>query len=423
MEVDYMMATSLCNIPGGQEQARRRFDWIQAHYSLEPNAAKVIAGAERNCGTVGSQQVSYIWTSATTRTSLVSGAQPSVKGKIYYEWGSSLADGGKSASFIKRIPTEDFESRLIDTTTNGAYAVKMLRKRINSSCARINREAKDSVLDAEASIEASKHFIVVSRGRDYLPSELNIFASRLEKYLQAYCRQFGMTRPQHFIIVYASKNVDNFKKNASLLHGLNLPKGAIGYSFQNDLSIAAVVPIVGVGQGTFNHELFHLLSRSKFGDIPPWMDEGMAALYEVSEIRSTKIAGLPNWRGRVLFTFGSLRPSLKTLLSWNWSNFDNNAEYQPSDTLQVIDNQRFNQQAVNYATARYFMFYLQEKRKLEDVYKAFQERDPDLLTMSIEENSCYTLAQAMGMSFENIESDFQKWLKDEIIKEKMRGYF
>ena len=39
-------------------------------------------------------------------------------------------------------------------------------------------------------------------------------------------------------------------------------------------------------------------SRNNFGDIPPWLDEGMASLYEVSEVSGNHILGLPNWARR-----------------------------------------------------------------------------------------------------------------------------
>jgi hypothetical protein len=252
---------------------------------------------------------------------------------------------------------------------------------------------------------------------------LQAFAERLEWYLTTCRAQFGMAYPPYFITVYAAKSVDEFNTNAGLVHGLTLPNGAIGYSFQNDLSIAAVVPIIGVGQGTFNHELFHLLSRSTFGDIPPWMDEGMAALFEVSRISSGKVKGQPNWRGKVLYTFSYLRPSIETLLSWDWSHFDNNAEYRPRDSAQLVTAKEFNQQAVNYATARYFMFYLQEKGMLEAVYTAFQQRDPELVTTSLDVDSRYTLEQAMGRPLPEIESDFQYWLHYELMRERSRKDF
>ena len=87
---------------------------------------------------------------------------------------------------------------------------------------------------------------------------------------------------------------------------------SIGYSFQPNMSRVAVIPSTTIG--TLAHELFHLMVRNDFGDIPPWMDEGMAALYEVSRIRGTMIAGIPNWRGTVLERFWDIRPSVEDLV-------------------------------------------------------------------------------------------------------------
>lgn len=105
-----------------------------------------------------------------------------------------------------------------------------------------------------------------------------------------------------------------------MLHGLEVAFGTIGYSFKNDLSVSAVVR--GPYAGTLKHELTHLLVRTNFGDIPPWLDEGLAALYEVSRLEGDYLRGLPNWRAEVLKRYWDGEPQVTELLGMNWKQFD-----------------------------------------------------------------------------------------------------
>lgn len=50
------------------------------------------------------------------------------------------------------------------------------------------------------------------------------------------------------------------------------------------------------GYGTFLHELMHAMVHNDFADVPAWLDEGMAMMYERSMWSSNQLVPLPNWR-------------------------------------------------------------------------------------------------------------------------------
>jgi hypothetical protein len=156
--------------------------------------------------------------------------------------------------------------------------------------------------------------------------------------------------------------------------------------------VLAVIP--GRSIGTLKHELFHLLVRSHFGDIPPWLDEGMAALYEVSRQQGGQLVGLPNWRGAFLERYRELRPSLERLVAMDWATFDAAG----ADSIP---------QAVQHATARYFMLYLQEINRLRHVYHAFRQRNPG---EPLAEDPARLLAEALGRPLAEVETSFANWL-------------
>src|ERR1051325_10177877 len=100
---------------------------------------------------------------------------------------------------------------------------------------------------------------------------------------------YDMPAPSYFITVYLVPNDGILGLLASLIHGITIYEGTIGYSFPYDQSITAIIPRMIFG--TLKHELFHLMVRKNFGDIPPWLEEGMATLYEVSRVRDEGIVG------------------------------------------------------------------------------------------------------------------------------------
>ena len=113
---------------------------------------------------------------------------------------------------------------------------------------------------------------------------------------------------------------------------------------------------IETGAGTIAHELTHALGHFDFPDMPEWFDEGLASLHEEARFSHDRlrITGLSNWRKRYLLAAmqrGTLRP-LESLIG--------EARLRP------------NQQAVDYAQARYFCLFLQDRGLLEPFYRKFR---------------------------------------------------
>jgi hypothetical protein len=109
-----------------------------------------------------------------------------------------------------------------------------------------------------------------------------------------------------------------------------------------------------------NYELFHILCKNTFETLPPWLEEGMASLYEVSEPRGNTIIGLNNWRINFLknFRHHDLRAvPLESIIRLNWSSFN------------APDRRYEANQSFNYAYSRYLMLYLQNKGTLKYFFR------------------------------------------------------
>lgn len=113
---------------------------------------------------------------------------------------------------------------------------------------------------------------------------------------------------------------------------------------------------VSTGTGTLVHELTHALIAPDFPRVPSWFNEGLASLYEQCSLGPDTIEGRVNWRLPALqkaIRGGTLRP-LKELIR--------DPDFYRSDLV-----------GLNYAQARYLMFYLQETRRLREFYRLFRD--------------------------------------------------
>jgi hypothetical protein len=370
-EIDYMIATSACRIPEKRQTAVKIFDWMLKYYPLTEENYFVVRDEINRCSN---------HTSTPTNlgvSGIIYANVSSVSSKIIHMTGSSKNDFGvstKSFDIVREIPIETFTNRLF-TLDRVSDAESDLRSRTN--CPRMTH---------------TDNFILCSyRGN----SNVSNLGDELQKVIDYYCNSYQFQKPEYFISVYVAENDRHLENLARTLHGLEIPsdyrEACIGYSFHQDLSLVAIMQTYS---GTFRHELFHLLAHRDFGDIPPWLDEGIAALYEVSSFTSDSILnGETNWRAEVLNNLSGIRPQINELINMDWAKFNS-------------ENGHVEYQAVNHATARYFAFYLQEKGKLYEMYKAFRNRDIFNMEGSLEENSLALVGSILGKNIDQIESDF-----------------
>lgn len=113
---------------------------------------------------------------------------------------------------------------------------------------------------------------------------------------------------------------------------------------------------VGTGTGTLVHELTHALMAPDFPDVPDWFNEGLASLYEQCSLSGDTIKGHENWR----------LPDLQDAIR----------EDRLRPLSEMIQAPQFYEEklvGINYAQARYLMFYLQEKGLLKDYYRKFRD--------------------------------------------------
>ncbi len=384
MQIDYMIATCLCRLPGRAADAANYFDWVLKKYVLdEPTRQRIESDAAACAGQLGIGSLLVL-----PRPAVNGQIVPGVAGKGFYY----PDPGGK---FFVR-PTR--VNRVIDPA--------LLRQRMKDLSATTTPAAltqlTQAIVKKAAPAFAGPHFVVVAYAGQ--PQSMLVDVSnKLEAALTFFDRRYGLSAPDSRITVYLASSREDIAELANKIHGLTLAPDTIGYSLTNDQSIAAMA--AGGFTSTLYHELTHLLLRRQLGDAPPWLDEGLAALYETVEEGKDPVQGgrtlrgVDNWRYDVLHTSPGLIPSFEKLIHMDWRAFQN-----------ADENYEGSRQTVNAATARYLMLFLQDRR-LPDVVRAMiaQHRPagPD-------DGAIIASTRGSNESIESFGHEFDQWLRKEL---------
>ena len=369
LEVYYMGGTSLCRIQGDADLGTKYMQWILDNFWLTRKDIDTVQQELAVCRTATAPSRLPVYINFAT-TMAVAGS--SGRTKMFYFVGGNNALKSEPVQIVREVPRDELDRRLFreGQTPQAKDAVRRL-------------------IGANGRSEASKHFAVASTTHSV--EQLRSIGEQLDTVYDFFIARYGMRAPETLISVYLVPNASAFQALSVALHGIKVSPQSIGYSYQADMSMVGIIP--GPQIGTLQHELFHLMVRNDFGDIPPWLDEGMAALYEVAQVGPDEVRGLPNWRGQVLSELSGLQPSVEQLIKMNWFAF--------SGGEQEFNTER---QAAQHAKARYLILYLQNQGMLVPVYRAFQSRE-------IGSDPVALLSATLKKPLPAVESDFQAWFK------------
>ena len=149
-----------------------------------------------------------------------------------------------------------------------------------------------------------------------------------------------------------------------------------------------VIVNIGTGEGTLAHELTHALAHADFPELPEWLDEGLASLYEECEFSADglRLVGTENWRGAALVN-ALRREKLRSVAELASEQFASGDA------------------SVDYAQARYFCLFLQKRNLLEAFYRKCRAHSRS------SRDGIQSLMELMGTTdLQTIDHQFQTWL-------------
>lgn len=340
-EVDYMLGTSGCRISGSRTWGGRVLNFILYNYPLSRNGRELVSGELQRCRSTAA--MAALSSSAVSGVkSLAPGATAS--GKMWYSGGANPVPA-HPARLLRPFYPGDLEERRVPVGQTARYT------------AMLNDIAPDH---ARVKVIGRYGFVTFSGHSD---AQLETIAALLQRYSTFLSNEYGLAPPDNYISIYLSPDIGALTRAAQHIHHLGISPSTLGYAYPEDYSVSAAVS--GTGAGTVLHELFHLNLRLAYGDMPQWLDEGIASLYEVSRRNGATWEGLPNWRGRLLAVPAAERPKLREVISSPWFDFDGVSGGAAISTAQ----------ARQLALARYLALYLQTRGLLDDTFRAFRDRE------------------------------------------------
>lgn len=169
---------------------------------------------------------------------------------------------------------------------------------------------------------------------------------------RAMAQQYFKAAPSEPITILLFSGEESYRRYAKHLFN---DEGVTIYGYYRSEKRTLVMNIA-TGGGTLVHELTHALIDFDFPKVPDWFNEGLASLYEQCRFRENGVGieGLPNWR----------LPALQEAIR--------RERLRPLEDLIAADDFRGAEVGLNYAEARYFCLYLQDRGKLEDFYRRFK---------------------------------------------------
>ncbi|WP_184549786.1 hypothetical protein [Mucilaginibacter sp. FT3.2] len=252
---------------------------------------------------------------------------------------------------------------------------------------------------------ASDRFVVVTPSGSNAKQILTV-VEKIQHAANFYSTYYKLSAPTKLITVFMMPDINAMQALSKKLHGINLPVSNLGYSSINDLTLVTISNIEHIG--TIYHELFHLMIRADIGDIPVWLDEGLACLYTTSSWDGDNLVGsYDTWRTRVLLDAANSRdnalrfPTINLLTSYTWDEFNG------SDDHNICE------ASMNYAMSNHLMLYLQEKGLLIRIVSAFRNRTViDLKKQGSYQGNAELLEEALGEPIDSLDKQFTRWMQD-----------
>ena len=238
-------------------------------------------------------------------------------------------------------------------------------------------------LGSEFRIQKAGHFLLVGnisqRDMDRIANGTVLGVSA------ALFRDFFDKKPTNITTVYLFKDDATYRSYAQKLFG-EKAVSKYGYYMQAD---DRMMMNISTGTGTLAHEMFHALVAADFPEIPTWLNEGMASLCEQSRIVGGSIYGMINWRYPVLMKAlkAGTALRLKDLVATSDAEF------------------RGENMDANYAVARYFCMYLQEKKLLRKFYKKFRDHAKE------DPTGTKFLVEVLGKDLDTVQDEWHAWVR------------
>ncbi len=256
-------------------------------------------------------------------------------------------------------------------------------RRISKQACETHLEAMKERIPAGFCAVIEPPFVVLGDGGE---QRVNGFATRTVRWaVQMLRKDFFKDDPDKVLEVWLFAGKDSYRKHTRQLFG-EQPFTPFGYYSSRH---GALIMNIDTGGGTLVHEIVHPYVEANVADCPAWINEGLGSLFEQSKEREGHIVGLTNWR------LDDLQRAIGA------------EEAVAIADLVATDDAQFygDNSGLNYATARYLLYWLQEQGKLREFWKDW------LATRKDDPTGAVALKRALGTNdLAAFQAKWQRWV-------------
>jgi hypothetical protein len=283
-----------------------------------------------------------------------------------FPWGSLAGDpsapGGSVGAAASRPATASYPSEKLRRSTRAAASTMLAR------------------LDGSFRAAVRPPFVVIGNlpeARLRRLADGTVLASA-----EAMWRSYFRRRPTDVITILLFADGKSYARWAKKLFNDTRPP----YFGYYKSSMRTMVMNIATGSGTLVHELTHALIAYDFPKVPAWFNEGLASLHEQCRVEPKRITGLVNWRLPAL----QKAVRAKTL--------------RPLRELVTGDDFYGRLVGLNYAQARYFLMYAQQRGLLKKLYETLRDH------RSGKDAAVKAIEKVFAAGIEKVEADFLRWV-------------
>lgn len=392
--LDYCLAYGYCQLNRPQISAEW-FDHMLVSYNgfssdrrAELIRMKSSCQIQESASTVAGEMVNYL---RAMNTDGFDGNQAGIESKMGIP---SLTD---------RVTEIDFEHTTFDTK-NRQFTQQQKSEAYNYYKGLLN--------DNSYFCDSTQHLLVFYSGN---VSGIKRQISELEDYYQYYSQEFNLGESNRLITIFYCSGRSDLDFVADKVHSIDVPKSTFGYASSADLVLLSIANASWLG--AMKHELFHLMIRSFIGDIPAWLDEGIACYYESSALKNNRVTvNMRNYRTNIFRSLDMMRyeskdklpvPTVDKFSNYSWQQFSGI----PGDLMIKA--------SLNYSISYVFVKFLSDQNKLLTVVDAFRNRTfeetqaatgagEDLTILHVRPGK-EILTEALGMDMDRIQLAFEAW--------------
>jgi len=389
--IDYLAARCACSQANLKDLGFEVFCWLLdcTPYRIPPAARGRILSQATHCGYQPAR--TRITISAPTGVAAAGVAGIIVRSKAFHLLSDTYHVSPESLAVI---PVTSSPIEVADSISLKQLAARVIPLDQFGHA----RERLSGVLPEDfgvETVETCEPFVLVSYAH-HKDTVLQHVGRELVKVNAFYELTYELPPIEHAIVVYLLPDAHVLREFARSYHGLKVSEYCIGYSFPRDGSIVAVSP--GSRTGTLKHELLHILLNPRFAGLPPWLEEGLASLYEESSFQDDRLLGVYGWRQRLMKEYGADTPRIEELLAMDEEAFNGVGH-------------SLDEQAMRHAKARTLMLWIQERDRLTQVFAEFRPRCPlDGETEPAKEPAA-RLARILALPESELESKFDLWFR------------